>query len=155
MTHLEEGKKAPAFTLPADGGGKVRLSAYKGQKVVVYFYPKDDTPGCTTEALDFTAAAKAFDKANTVVIGISKDSVERHDKFKSKHKLTVRLGSDENGGVLEKYGVWTEKKLYGRVFMGIQRATFLIDEKGTIARIWPKVRVKGHVDEVLGAAKAL
>lgn len=152
---LKEGLKAPAFSLPTDGGGKVRLADLKGQNVVLYFYPKDMTPGCTTEAIDFSRHAAAFKKANTVVIGVSKDSVERHDKFKAKHDLSVTLASDESGAVLEKYGVWREKKLYGKVFMGIVRTTILIDAEGRIAKIWPKVRVKGHADEVLEAAKAL
>lgn len=151
----ELGTKAPAFTLPTDGGGKVRLSDFKGRHVVLYFYPKDDTPGCTTEAIDFSAHKAKFGRANTVVIGISKDSVARHDKFKAKHKLSVILASDEEGKVLERYGVWVEKKLYGRTYMGIQRTTFLIDAKGIIRRVWPKVKVKGHADDVLAAAKAL
>ncbi len=152
---LKEGQKAPAFSLPTDGGGKVRLADLKGQSVVIYFYPKDMTPGCTTEAIDFTALAPSFKKANTVIIGVSKDSVERHDKFKAKHDLSITLASDEDGKMLEKYGVWQEKKLYGKVFMGIVRSTLLIDAEGRIAKIWPKVRVKGHADEVLAAAKAL
>jgi len=152
---LKEGLKAPAFSLPTDGGGKIRLADLKGQNVVLYFYPKDMTPGCTTEAIDFSGHGAAFKKANTVVIGVSKDSVERHDKFKAKHDLTVTLASDESGATLEKYGVWQEKKLYGKVFMGIVRSTILINAEGKIAKIWPKVRVKGHADDVLEAAKAL
>ncbi|MCE7997654.1 MAG: thioredoxin-dependent thiol peroxidase [Rhodobiaceae bacterium] len=152
---LKEGLKAPAFSLPTDGGGKVRLADLKGQNVVLYFYPKDMTPGCTTEAIDFSGHAAAFKKANTVVVGVSKDSVERHDKFKAKHDLSVTLASDESGAMLEKYGVWQEKKLYGKVFMGIVRSTILINAEGKIVKIWPKVRVKGHADEVLEAAKAL
>ena len=156
MSSLPEvGKKAPAFTLPTDGGKKVQLSKLKGQKVVVYFYPKDMTPGCTTEAIDFTALAGAFEKANTVVIGISKDSVERHDKFIAKHDLNLILASDEDGEVCEKYGVWQEKKMYGKTFMGIVRATLLIDEAGKVAEVWPKVKVKGHAEAVLAAAEAL
>jgi len=152
---LKEGLKAPAFSLPTDGGGKIRLADLQGQNVVLYFYPKDMTPGCTTEAIDFSGHAAAFKKTNTLVIGVSKDSVERHDKFKAKHDLTITLASDESGAMLEKYGVWQEKKLYGKVFMGIVRSTILIDAEGKIARIWPKVRVKGHADEVLEAAQAL
>ena len=147
--------KAPAFTLPMAGGGKVRLSEFKGRPVVLYFYPKDDTPGCTAEAVDFSAHKAKFDRANTIVIGISKDSIERHDKFKAKHKLSVILASDEDGATLARYGVWVEKNMYGRKYMGIQRATFLIDAAGIIRRVWPKVKVKGHADEVLAAAKAL
>ena len=152
---LEEGAKAPAFTLPTDGGGKVRLSDLKGQNVVLYFYPRDDTPGCTTEAIDFTALKKAFGKADTTVIGVSKDSAEKHDKFKAKHKLSITLASDEGGTTLEKYGVWVEKNMYGRKSMGIRRSTFLIDSKGVIRRIWPKVKVKGHAEDVLAAAQEL
>lgn len=152
---LSEGDKAPAFTLPTDEGEKIRLSDLKGQNVVLYFYPKDMTPGCTTEAIDFSALMPKFKKANTAVIGVSKDSVERHGKFREKHDLKVTLASDEDGGMLEKYGVWALKKLYGREFMGIVRATYLIDAKGKIVRVWPKVKVKGHAEEVLEAAKAL
>lgn len=152
---LNEGAKAPAFTLPTDDGGKIRLSELKGQNVVLYFYPKDSTPGCTTEALDFTAMMPKFKRANTAVIGISKDSIASHCKFRDKNDLKIILASDEKGEVVEKYGVWQLKKLYGREFMGIVRSTFLIDANGKIARIWPKVKVKGHAEEVLEAAKAL
>lgn len=150
---LIEGARAPAFTLPTDGNGKIALKDFKGQKVIVYFYPKDDTSGCTTQAIDFTKALKKFEKAGAIVIGISKDSPEKHDKFKAKHKLKVILASDEDGKVLEKYGVWVEKSMYGRKYMGIERSTFLINEKGTIVEIWRKVRVKGHVDAVLAATQ--
>ena len=156
---LEVGKKAPAFTLPRDSGDgdatKVQLSKLKGQKVVLYFYPKDMTPGCTTESVDFSNLAKEFSAQNTVIIGISKDSVERHDKFKAKHELNLILASDEEGTLIEKFGVWQEKKLYGKVYMGIVRSTFLIDETGKIAAVWPKVRVKGHADAVLDTVKSL
>lgn len=152
---LKSGQKAPAFNLSTDGGGKIRLADLKGQNVVVYFYPKDMTPGCTTEAIDFSSLAPAFKKAKTVVIGVSKDSIERHDRFKDKHDLKVTLASDETGTMLEKYGVWQEKKLYGKVFMGIVRSTVLIDAQGKIAKIWPKVRVKAHAEEVLEAVQAL
>ncbi len=157
---LDVGDKAPDFTLPGDGGpgsdGKeISLSALKGKNVVVYFYPKDMTPGCTTEARDFTALKAGFDAANTVVIGISKDSPERHDKFIAKHDLKIRLASDEDGTSLDDFGVWKEKKLYGRTFMGILRSTFLIDGAGVIRAVWPKVKVKGHAEAVLEAAKEL
>ena len=152
---LKEGLKAPAFNLPTDGGSKIRLADLKGRNVVIYFYPKDMTPGCTTESIDFSSLMADFKKANTAVIGVSKDSVERHDRFKEKHALTVTLASDEKGEMLEKYGVWQEKKLYGKTFMGIVRSTFLIDSAGKIAKIWPKVKVKGHAVEVLDAARQL
>jgi len=130
------------------------LASLKGQRVVVYFYPKDDTPGCTQEALNFTEAAKAFARAKTVVVGISRDSVAKHDKFAAKHGLSVVLASDEDGKVCNRYGVWVEKTLYGRTFMGIERATFLIDTKGVITRVWRKVRVPGHVEDVLEEVNA-
>lgn len=152
---LEEGVKAPAFTLPTDGGGKVSLKELSGKTLVLYFYPKDDTEGCTKEAIGFSENIKAFQKAGAVVVGVSKDSVAKHDKFKDKHNLKVILGSDETGKTLEAYGVWGEKTLYGRKFMGIERSTFLIDPKGVIRKIWRKVRVPGHVAEVLEAVKAL
>lgn len=152
---LKPGDKAPAFSLPRDGGGEVSLSALFPKKVVLYFYPKDDTPGCTTEAMDFTRRADEFAAAATVVVGISKDSVKAHDKFCRKHGLGIILGSDEDGDTCERYGVWAEKNMYGRTYMGIERTTFLIDGTGRIARIWPKVKVNGHADEVLDAARAL
>ncbi|MEN6541056.1 thioredoxin-dependent thiol peroxidase [Parvibaculum sp.] len=148
-------QKAPAFSLPADDGSTISLASLAGKKVVLYFYPKDDTPGCTVEAIAFTAQKAAFDAANTVVLGVSKDSIKAHCKFRDKHNLTVRLLSDETGEMLETYGVWVEKKQYGRTYMGIARTTFLIDEKGTVAKVWPKVKVDGHADEVLAAAKSL
>ena len=152
---VEIGKKAPAFKLPTDGGGSVALKDFKGQKLVLYFYPKDDTPGCTTEACGFRDAMPDFSKVDAVIIGVSKDSVARHDRFKAKHDLPFTLASDEDGKICEAYGTWIEKSLYGRRYMGIDRATFLIDEKGTVRGEWRKVKVKGHVDEVLEAAKAL
>jgi peroxiredoxin Q/BCP len=152
---LEAGAKAPAFALPADDGSEVTLKGLKGKKVVLYFYPKDDTPGCTIEAIDFSAKKAAFTKAGAVVLGVSKDTVEKHCKFRDKHALSVRLLSDESGEMLEAYGVWAEKSLYGRKFMGINRTTFLIDEKGVIVRIWPKVKVKEHAAEVLAAVKEI
>lgn len=152
---LEVGDKAPAFTLPTDGGGKVSLSELKGKPVVLYFYPKDDTTGCTKEALDFSAAKAKFDRLGAVVIGCSRDSVASHDKFKTKHKLKLTLAADETGKVTDSYGVWVEKSLYGRKYMGIERATFLIGPDGRIAAIWRKVKVAGHVDSVLEAIRAL
>lgn len=155
MSELKTGDLAPTFKLPADGGGEIDLADLRGKTVVLYFYPKDDTPGCTTEAIDFSRLSNEFEQANAVVVGISKDSVKKHDKFKAKHDLSVALGADEAGEVVEAYGVWVLKKLYGREYMGIERATFLIAPDGTIARIWPKVKVKGHADEVLEAVRSL
>lgn len=152
---LKAGDKAPAFNLPTDSGGKLSLKDLKGKKAVIYFYPKDMTPGCTTEAQDFRDLAKDFKKADTVIVGVSKDSCARHDKFKEKYDLSFALVSDEDGDMCESFGVWQEKSLYGRKFMGIVRATFLLDEKGVIREVWPKVKVKGHAAEVLAAAKAL
>jgi peroxiredoxin Q/BCP len=155
MPLLVEGDRAPDFTLPSDGGGSVSLKALKGKTVVLYFYPKDDTPSCTREAVDFTARLADFRKAGAEVVGVSKDSPKKHDKFKAKHKLALTLGADEDGTVVESYGVWGEKQLYGRKYMGVERATFLIDGKGVVRRTWRNVRVPGHVDEVLAAARAL
>lgn len=149
------GDTAPDFTLPRDGGGTVTLSALRPGKVVLYFYPKDDTPGCTTEALDFTARRDAFAAAGVTVIGVSKDSVAAHDKFCRKHGLGIVLASDEVGSTCEDYGVWAEKSMYGKKFWGVERSTFLIGGDGRIARVWPKVKVAGHADEVLEAARAL
>ncbi len=151
----DTGDSAPDFTLPRDGGGDVTLSSLRPQKVVLFFYPKDDTSGCTKEALGFTEHADAFAAAGAVVVGISKDSVASHDKFVKKHDLGVILGSDEASDVCERYGVWTEKSMYGKKYMGIERTTFLIDGAGRIARIWPKVKVPGHVEEVLDAVRGL
>jgi len=152
---VEEGKKAPAFRGRTDGGGKVALSDFKGRQLVLYFYPKDDTPGCTKEAIGFTERAKDFAKLDTAIVGVSRDSVDRHDRFKEKYGLGVTLLSDEDGAVCEKYGVWVEKKNYGRTYMGIERSTFLIDEKGIVRKVWNKVRVNGHVDAVLAEVKQL
>lgn len=152
---LKEGQKAPAFSLPADGGGKLSLKDCAGKALVLYFYPKDDTSGCTREAIDFSALAGAFKKAGAKVVGVSKDSVASHDKFKKKHDLSVGLLSDEEGKMVEAYGVWVEKSMYGRKYMGIERATFLIDAKGVIQKIWRKVKVPDHAAEVLEAVKAL
>lgn len=152
---LSVGDKAPEFSLPGNADTTITLSDYSGKNVVLYFYPKDDTPGCTTEAKDFTSMASAFADANTVVIGMSKDTAAKHDKFIAKHELSVLLASDEEGTALEDYGVWVEKNMYGRKYMGIQRATFLIDGNGVIQEIWPKVKVKGHAEAVLEKAKSL
>jgi peroxiredoxin Q/BCP len=149
------GGKAPNFSLPTDSGGEVSLKALKGKIVVLYFYPKDDTPGCTTEACAFRDQLPDFSRAKATVIGISKDSVASHDKFKAKFKLPFPLASDEDGKVCEAYSVWTEKSMYGRKFMGIERSTFLIDGNGVIRNIWRKVKVDGHADEVLKAAAEL
>ena len=149
------GKKAPAFSGLTDGGGKVALKDLKGKKVVLYFYPKDMTPGCANEAEGFRDAIKKFEKANAVVIGVSKDSVKSHDNFKAKHDLPFALISDEDGKICEAYGVWQMKKNYGREYMGVVRSTFLIDEVGQISEAWFNVRVKGHVDKVLEAAQVL
>ena len=154
-TTLKVGDKAPPFDLSADGGGEASLSALKGKTVVLYFYPKDDTSGCTAEAIAFSKDAKAFKQAGAVVIGVSKDSVASHDKFKAKHKLAVTLAADEDIKTAEAYGVWVEKSMYGRRYMGMERATFLIDGKGVIRNIWRKVKVPGHSADVLSAAKAL
>ncbi len=152
---IEIGDKAPDFTLPTDGGGKLALSKLRGGKVVLYFYPKDDTSGCTAEACGFRDSFPKFGKVEATVIGISRDSVASHDKFKKKYELPFTLASDEKGEVCEAYGVWVEKSMYGRKYMGIERATFLIDEKGVVRGIWHKVKVPGHADAVLAAAKAL
>jgi peroxiredoxin Q/BCP len=151
---LKPGDPAPPFDLPTAGGGRVSLAGLKGKRFVLYFYPKDDTPGCTREALSFTEKAKAFAAARTVVVGVSRDTVAAHDKFAAKHGLDVLLASDEDGAVCNRYGVWVKKTLYGRTYMGVERATFLIDSKGRIARIWRRVRVPGHVEEVLTEIKA-
>ena len=151
---LEIGDKAPDFTLPTDGAGTMRLSDLKGQHVVLYFYPKDDTSGCTAEACQFRDLFPKFGRSDAVVIGISRDSVVSHDKFKKKYKLPFTLAADEQGKVTERYGVWVQKSMYGRKYMGIERSTFLIDGKGVICGIWRKVKVPGHAEEVLAAIKA-
>ncbi len=151
----QTGDEAPDFTLPRDGGGELALSALRPSKVVLYFYPKDDTSGCTKEALGFTEAADEFAAAGAVVVGVSKDTAAKHDKFIAKHELKVALVSDAESDVCERYGVWAEKSMYGKKYFGIERSTFLIDADGRIARIWHKVKVPGHVEEVLEATRAL
>ena len=155
MTDITEGQPAPAFDLATDGAGRITLDGLKGQPVVLYFYPKADTPGCTTEGLDFSALADQFAAANTVVIGVSRDAVKKLDRFKAKHDLKIVLGSDEDGAVCEAYGVWVQKKLYGREYMGVERATFLIDDAGLFRRVWRSVKVKGHAEQVLEAVRSL
>ncbi len=157
MTTAPDGKgaKVPAFKLPTDDGGSISPADLAGRPAVIYFYPKDDTAGCTTEAKDFTRLARKFKAAGVTVIGISPDSVKRHQKFREKHELDVRLAADEDHAVAEKFGVWVEKSMYGRKFMGVERATFLIDAKGRIAEAWRKVKVPGHAEEVLAAAERL
>jgi len=152
---LAVGGKAPDFKLPRDGGGEVSLADFKRRKLVLYFYPKADTFGCTAEAKDLTRLAPAFARAGTAILGVSADPVARQDKFKAKHDLTIALGSDETREMLRAYGVWAKKSMYGRSYMGILRNTYLIGPDGRIAQIWEKVKVRGHADEVLAAAKAL
>jgi thioredoxin-dependent peroxiredoxin len=152
---VEVGEPVPDFSLPRDGGGHAGPADFRGRKLVLYFYPKDDTPGCTTEALDFTAAMPEFAAADTAVVAVSKDSVKSHDRFRDKHGLAIPLLADETGAVVERFGLWGEKSMYGRTFMGVERATFLIDAAGIVRRVWPKVKVAGHVAEVLAAARAL
>jgi thioredoxin-dependent peroxiredoxin len=152
---LSEGDSAPAFTLPGAGGESVSLAALKGKKIVLYFYPKDDTTGCTKEAIEFNALRDKFAKAKTVIVGMSPDSAKSHDKFRDKYELAIPLAADETKETLSAYGVWVEKSMYGRKYMGVERSTFLIDGHGKIAKIWRKVKVPGHVDEVLKAAEAL
>ncbi len=147
------GDTAPDFTLPGDGGQTIRLADYRGKHVILYFYPKDDTPGCTKEAIGFSEERDALDALDAVVIGMSKDTPAKHDKFIAKHDLKVSLASDEAGSVLDDYGVWVEKSMYGKTYMGIQRATFLIGPDGAVLQVWPKVRVKGHVEAVMEALR--
>lgn len=150
---LSIGDKAPNFSMPSDAGGTVSLSDYKGRFLVLYFYPKDDTPGCTKEAIGFTENKADFNKLGADILGISKDTPAKHDKFIAKHELNIRLGSDEDGKMIEKYGVWVEKNMYGKKYMGIERATYLIGPDGKILEIWRKVRVKEHVQTVLDTLK--
>ena len=152
---MDIGDTAPAFDLPTDGGTNASLAALRGRKVVLYFYPRDDTPGCTTEGIAFTGLAPDFAAADTVVIGVSKDSVAAHAKFRAKHGLGIELGSDPDGATIEAYGAWVEKSMYGRKYMGIDRATFLIGRDGKLAAVWRKVKVPGHAAAVLAAAQEL
>ena len=152
---LSAGDKAPDFELPTDNGKPLKLSKLKGKPVVVYFYPKDDTPGCTTESKDFSCLIGDFEKAGAAVVGISPDSAASKAKFRKKHELTVELAADNDKKVVEAYGVWVEKSMYGKTYMGVERSTFLVDKHGKIAKAWHKVKVPGHADEVLQAVKAL
>ncbi|SNB67271.1 peroxiredoxin Q/BCP [Arboricoccus pini] len=154
-TTLQEGDAAPTFDLPSDGGGQISSASLKGKPYVLYFYPKDDTPGCTKEAIGFTEAYPAFEAAGVEVIGLSKDTVSSHQKFKQKYGLCFPLAADDGGQVVEAFGAWVEKSTYGKTYMGIDRSTFLVDGEGKIRKIWRSVKVPGHVDEVLAAAKAL
>jgi peroxiredoxin Q/BCP len=151
---LQAGDKAPAFDLPTDTG-RVSLAALKGKKIVLYFYPKDDTSGCTSEALQFSSEVEEFAKLGAVIVGVSKDSAASHAKFRLKHDLTVELAADTTGEIVETYGAWVEKSMYGRKYMGIDRSTFLIDAEGVIREVWRKVKVPGHIKAVLTATKAL
>ncbi len=155
MANLEIGDLAPDFTLPTDGAGEITLSDLRGQNVVLYFYPKDDTPGCTTESCAFRDALPDFTKMNAAIIGLSKCSIAKHDKFKAKHDLNFPIASDENGSTCEDYGTWVEKNMYGKKYMGIERTTYLIDQHGKIAHIWRKVKVKGHVEDVQNTLEGL
>ncbi len=152
---VSEGDKAPAFEMATDGGGTVSLKDLKGKPVVLYFYPKDNTPGCTKEACAFRDLMPDFSGIDAAIVGVSKDSVKKHDNFKAKYELPFTLASDEDGTVCEAYGTWVQKKLYGREYMGIDRATFLIDGKGVVRKVWRKVKVAGHAEEVLESAKSL
>jgi len=151
MPELNIGDKAPAFTLPTDNEGVASLDDFKGQKLVLYFYPKDDTPGCTKESCGFNENLTVFNKMNANIVGVSKCSVKKHNKFKEKYSLKFPLISDENGDMCENYGVWKEKSMYGKKYMGIERSTFLINEEGIIEQIWNKVKVTDHVEEVMSA----
>jgi thioredoxin-dependent peroxiredoxin len=155
MKNLTAGDTAPAFELPGDGASTISLAQHAGKPVVLFFYPKDDTSGCTAEAVAFTALKPQFDALGVALIGMSPDSAKKHDKFKAKHDLTVALAADEEKSVLEAYGVWVEKSMYGKKYMGVERTTFLIDGEGKIARVWNKVKVPGHAEEVLEAAREL
>ncbi|MGB7975156.1 MAG: peroxiredoxin [Roseiarcus sp.] len=155
VKELVEGDIAPTFELPTDGGGRTHLQDLKGKPVVIYFYPKDDTSGCTAEAIAFNALRVKFAAAGATVIGVSPDSAASHDKFKRKHNLEIALAADPERSAIQVYGVWKEKSMYGRKYFGVERSTFLIDRNGRIARIWRKVKVPGHADEVLAATKAL
>ena len=155
MTILDIGSTPPDFTLPRDGGGTITLSGMRGKPVILYFYPKDDTSGCTQEAIEFSGLRPQFQKLGATVIGMSPDPVKKHDKFKTKHDLKVDLVADEDKAIIEAYGLWVEKSMYGRKYMGVERTTYLINSAGKIAKIWNKVKVPGHAAEVLEATKAL
>lgn len=155
MQPLAIGDTAPSFDLESDGGGRVSLETLKGNPVVVYFYPKDNTPGCTKEAIAFSELIEDFNKLGITIIGVSPDSAKKHDNFIAKHNLAVRLGADTDTATAEAYGVWVEKSMYGKKYMGVERATFLVDKSGKIAQIWRKVKVPGHAEAVLEAARAL
>jgi peroxiredoxin Q/BCP len=155
MTALDIGSTAPDFTLPSDGGGTISLSGLRGNPVILYFYPKDDTSGCTQEAIEFSGLKPQFEKLGAKIIGMSPDAVKKHDKFKTKHDLKIDLVADEDKAIIESYGLWVEKSMYGRKYMGVERTTFLIDSAGKIAKVWNKVKVPGHAAEVLEATKAL
>jgi thioredoxin-dependent peroxiredoxin len=154
MTELQPGSKAPDFALPSANGDTVSLSKFTGKKIVLYFYPKDNTPGCTQEAIEFSRLKPEFEAAGAVVIGMSPDSAKKHQNFTKKHALSVELAADEDVSTLEAYGVWQEKSMYGRTYMGVVRTTFLIGEDGNILKIWPKVKVDGHAQEVLDAVRS-
>lgn len=153
--NLTENQAAPTFSGPTDTEGTISLNDFAGRNLVVFFYPKDMTPGCTNEAIDFSRLKPDFDAANTIILGVSKDSIARHEKFRAKHDLKCLLLSDEDGKMLETYGAWGEKKLYGKTYMGIIRSTILIDKTGKVRKVWPKVRVKGHADEVLSVVQEI
>ena len=156
MSKYDAGDAMPDIAMETPDGGTVKVSDFKGQKLVMFFYPKDNTPGCTTEAKDFTTLKSQFDKTGAALLGVSKDSAKKHQNFITKHDLTTPLATDaEEGGLSDELGIWTEKKNYGRTYMGMVRTTYLVDAKGKIARVWNKVRVKGHVEEVLAAAQEL
>ncbi len=152
---IEAGSTAPSFTAPTNDGGSLSLDSLRGKAVVLYFYPRDDTPGCTREAQEFTEALPAFAQAGVEIVGVSKDTAAKHDRFRAKYGLPFTLVSDAESDICERYGVWMEKKNYGKTYMGIERSTFLIDADGTVARVWRKVKVPGHVDAVLEAARSL
>jgi len=149
MTDITIGQKAPAFTVALNAEKKVKLSDYKGKKLILYFYPKDDTPGCTSQAIGFSAVQKDLDARGVRILGVSADTIEKHAKFSAKHNLSIDLGSDPDMLMLNDYGVWVEKNMYGRKYMGIERSTFLIDEKGKVAKIWRKVKIKTHIDDIM------
>lgn len=155
MANLNIGDEAPDFSLPGNGAQTISLASFRGKPLVLYFYPKDDTTACTTEAISFSQLKPEFEKAGAAIVGVSADSVKKHDNFVSKRELTIALGSDEDTTVSQLYGVWKEKSMYGKTYMGIERTTFLIDAEGRVARIWPKVKVAGHAEDVLAAVQAL